>query len=159
MLRWKVVNKRFGPECIRNSTVLFSGPTGRKRREPKVTGENPINMTTSIYSSQSITVPRLTPFSGGEAWTRMKKRARPDSVRRACADESSTSNGCILLHGSARQTSTPPNGYKHNKLASRLFSVERALLYTVDAKESTSLTGERRLISESVDRVEGYCNS
>ena len=25
--------------------------TGRKRREPKVTGENPINMTTSIYSS------------------------------------------------------------------------------------------------------------
>ena len=56
MLRWKVVNIRFGPKGKKDQKGphSFSGlPTGRKSRECqwKVTGESPINMSMSIYSS------------------------------------------------------------------------------------------------------------
>ena len=52
----EVVNKRFGPKGKKDQKGphSFSGlPTGRKSRECqwKVTGESPINMSMSIYSS------------------------------------------------------------------------------------------------------------
>ena len=50
MLPWKVVNKRLGPE--RKGTAYLSGlHTERKCREPIVTGESPINMSTSTHTS------------------------------------------------------------------------------------------------------------